>query len=79
MTAHTPATGATDSVGESGCRAVAILARGGPTAVPFDLCCVLAIIRAGGPDPGPLVCGALELLELGEPAGPLAAVAEPAP
>jgi hypothetical protein len=68
------------SVGASGCRASAILARGGPSAVPFDMCCVMAIIRAGGPEPGPLVCGALELLELGEPAeSPLVAVAEPAP
>jgi hypothetical protein len=68
------------SVDGSGCRASAILACGGPSAVPFDLCCVMAIIRAGGPEPGPLVCGALELLELGEPARPpLIAVAEPAP
>jgi hypothetical protein len=67
------------SVGASGCRASAILARGGPSAVPFDLCCVMAIIRASGPEPGPLVCGALDLLELGEPAeSPLVAVAESA-
>jgi hypothetical protein len=56
------------SVPGPGCPASAIVARGGPTAVPFELCCVLAIIRAGGPDPGPFVCGAVELLELGEAA-----------
>ena len=41
------------------CGASAILTAGGPTRVPFHLCCALAMIAAG-PDPGKFVCGALE-------------------
>jgi hypothetical protein len=62
-----------DLAGNAECGASAILARGGPTAVPFDLCCVLTLVRAGGTNPGP-VCRALEMLEADRPL-----VAEPAP
>jgi hypothetical protein len=66
--------GSADPPGTAGCGASAILARGGPTAVPFELCCVLTILRANGPEAGPAVCRALEMLEVGE-----SLVAEPAP
>jgi hypothetical protein len=49
------------------CGASAILAPGGPTAVPFDLCCVLTLVRAVGTDPGPAVCRALEMLDVDQP------------
>lgn len=42
------------------CGASAILTAGGPTQVPFQLCCALAMVGAAGPDPGKFVCGALE-------------------
>lgn len=42
------------------CGASAILTAGGPTRVPFHLCCALAMIGANGLDPGEFVCGALE-------------------
>jgi hypothetical protein len=42
------------------CGASAILTAGGPTRVPFHLCCALAMIGAAGPEPGEFVCGALE-------------------
>jgi hypothetical protein len=42
------------------CGASAILTAGGPTRVPFQLCCAFAVIGAAGPDPAPFVCGALE-------------------
>jgi hypothetical protein len=63
------------------CGASAILAAGGPTAVPFHLCCALTIIHAGGPDPVPLVCGALESGHDGglDYLAALACVAEPTP
>jgi hypothetical protein len=41
------------------CGASAILAAGGPAAVPFQLCCALRIIRASGPAPVPFACGAV--------------------
>jgi hypothetical protein len=56
-----------DLAGVAGCGASAILARGGPTAVPFDLCCVLTLVRAGGTEPGPAVCRALEMLDVDQP------------
>jgi hypothetical protein len=79
MTAHEqpappPVPDPTGSETSAGCGASAILARGGPTAVPFELCCVLTMVRANGPEPGPAVCRALAMLEVGEPL-----VAEPAP
>jgi hypothetical protein len=43
---------------DAGCRASAFLAASGPAAVPFRLCCALAIVRAGGPEPASFVCGA---------------------
>jgi hypothetical protein len=42
------------------CGASAILTAGGPTRVPFHLCCALAMIGTAGPEPGEFVCGALE-------------------
>jgi hypothetical protein len=51
------------------CGASAILATGGPAAVPFRLCCALTIIHAGEQDPVPLACGALESGSVGEIAG----------
>jgi hypothetical protein len=52
-----------------GCGASAILATGGPAAVPFRLCCALTIIHAGGPDPVPMACDAFESGPLGELVG----------
>jgi hypothetical protein len=57
---------APDSVGPIGtpeCGASAILTPGGPTAVPFELCCVLTLVRANTPDPGPPVCRILAMVE----------------
>ncbi|HEV8275239.1 MAG TPA: hypothetical protein VGQ26_06040 [Streptosporangiaceae bacterium] len=48
------------------CSASAILATGGPAAVPFQLCCALTIIRAGGPDPVPFACGAVASSPVGD-------------
>jgi hypothetical protein len=42
------------------CGASAIRAAGGPTRVPFHLCCALAMISTAGPGSEPFVCGALE-------------------
>jgi hypothetical protein len=47
------------------CGASAILAAGGPAAVPFQLCCALTIIQAGGQYPVPLECGAVESAPVG--------------
>jgi hypothetical protein len=41
------------------CEAAAFLDARGPAVVPFRLCCVLAIRRAGGPVREPVVCGAI--------------------
>ena len=48
------------------CGASAILATGGPAAVPFQLCCALTIIRAGGPGPVPFECGAVACGPVGD-------------
>lgn len=37
------------------CGAVAIAAPGGPTVVPFRVCCAKALMRARGS--GPVICG----------------------
>jgi hypothetical protein len=42
------------------CGASAFLAASGPAAVPFRLCCALAIVHAGGPEPASFVCGAAD-------------------
>jgi hypothetical protein len=42
------------------CGASAILTTGGPTQVPFHLCCALAMVGQAGSEPGEFVCGALE-------------------
>jgi hypothetical protein len=54
------------------CPASAFLSAPGPAPVPFQLCCVLAMVAATGSVPRPLVCGAA-------PADPLAALLCPAP
>jgi hypothetical protein len=74
MTAPGAAPEVGDLAANARCGASAILAPGGPTAVPFDLCCVLTLVRAVGPDPGPAVCRALEMLDVDQPL-----VAESAP
>jgi hypothetical protein len=74
MTAPGAAPEVGDLAANALCGASAILAPGGPTAVPFDLCCVLTLVRAVGTDPGPAVCRALEMLDVDQPL-----VAESAP
>jgi hypothetical protein len=54
-----------DPIGAAECGASAILAPGGPAAVPFELCCVLTMVRANAPDPGPPVCRILAMVERG--------------
>jgi hypothetical protein len=74
MTAPGAAPEVGDLAANAQCGASAILAPGGPTAVPFDLCCVLTLVRAVGTDAGPAVCRALEMLDVDQPL-----VAESAP
>ena len=63
----------------AGCGAAAIAAPGGPTAVPFRLCCALAIVQAADParhlPSGTVVCG-FGLLGFDDPSE-AALVAEP--
>ena len=41
-----------------GCAASAFLSAAGPAAVPFELCCVLAMVTAAGSGSPQVVCGA---------------------
>jgi hypothetical protein len=54
------------------CAAFAFLNARGPAAVPFQLCCAIAIVAAGGTDPQTFVCGAA-------PVDPSAALLWPEP
>jgi hypothetical protein len=40
------------------CAASGFLSAPGPAAVPFQLCCVLAIVAAAGSSPHQVICGA---------------------
>jgi hypothetical protein len=48
-----------DRLRPPGCGASSIAATGGPTAVPFRLCCAHSIIQAGGGRPAGVQCAAL--------------------
>ena len=54
-----PSGGASDRLRPPGCGASSIAATGGPTAVPFHLCCAYSIIQAGQGGPAGIRCAAL--------------------
>jgi hypothetical protein len=65
------------------CPASAFLSAAGPAPVPFQLCCVLALVAVAGSSPQSFVCGApaadpLATLLLPDPGPDIPTVGEPA-